>query len=95
MEATQEKMNFFLSMLSEDGKVSSKRVIAFAYTVLYCLLACYTLHWHYSEDLAKFWGDCITVQVMLLVGVATTKDIIALRTGSGNSVNKQKEKENV
>jgi hypothetical protein len=80
--------NFVFSMCSEEGKISSKRVISLISALTLVFLVVYSLTKpidvaHISMAQYLFVG--IIVFVLLMSGVATVKDILAFKNGNTNN----------
>lgn len=82
MKLFQPIQSFLNSALSETGTVSSKRVIAFAFMAAMVYIEVYCCHTHFTANLMEFIFIVDAILIALMTGVATVKDIIALKNGS-------------
>jgi len=74
------KENFFNSMFSEGGKISHKRVISVCAAALILFMGAYaTLN--YKEFVVHIF-DWVIVFILVMSGVATVPQIVALIKGS-------------
>ena len=83
------KENFFISMLSETGKVSVKRAIALLFAIVAVTMALYLMLQTRAIDHNLIFGLYfgLLAIILLMTGVATVKDIIAFRYGNKDKDN--------
>lgn len=80
------KDNFFTSMLSEGGKISHKRVIAVTAALVLSFMAVYAT-FHYKEFVVHIF-DWLVAFVLIMSGVATLPQLVALIRGGAMPVEK-------
>ena len=83
------KENFFNSMLMENGKISSKRVISFMYAVMSCVIGAFVVYKDITKGVTVFGYFLIGTGVM--TGVTTIPQIVGLIRGGSAPVEPVKE----
>lgn len=84
-------MNFFRSMISEGGDVSSKRWISVTVSAVICFGAVYGIIKYPQYYSNTMYALMIFVSVMS--GVATVAQIVSLVRGGGNTTTTEQPKE--